>query len=186
MAKIIITEYVSVDGVIEAPGGTESFRHVNWAMEYTRGPEADAFKFEETRASAALLLGRITYEGFAESWPHMEGEFADMFNAMPKYVVSSTLTDPSWNNTHVIGFEAVRDLRARPGGDLVVHGSSQLAQALIEADLVDEIRLLVYPVVLGDGKRLFGPTTDKKPLRLKDCRTFGDGITLLTYEPAAG
>ena len=187
MGRIVVTEYVTLDGVIEAPGGVEDYRHVNWAMDFTRGPEGDSFKLEETRASEALLLGRITYEGFAIAWPTMEGEFADKFNAMPKYVVSSTLTDPEWNNTTVLTGDAAEEaaaLRERLDGDIVVHGSAQLAQALIEHDLVDELRLMLYPLVLGTGKRLFGETSDKKRFELTDARPVGDGITILVYQPA--
>ena len=187
MGRIVVTEYVTLDGVIEAPGGVEDFRHVNWAMDFTRGPEGDEFKLEETRESEALLLGRLTYEGFAIAWPTMEGEFADKFNAMPKYVVSTTLEDPEWNNTTVLRgdpVEAVARLRERLDGDIVVHGSAQLAQALLEHDLVDELRLMLYPLVLGSGKRLFGETSDKKRFSLTDARPVGDGITILVYERA--
>jgi dihydrofolate reductase len=184
MGRIVVTEYVTLDGVIEAPGGTEDYRHVNWAMEFTRGPEGDGFKLDETRASEALLLGRLTYEGFADAWPAMAGEVADKLNAMPKYVVSSTLRDPEWNNTTVLSGDPVAEasaLRERLGGDIVVHGSAQLAQALLEHDLVDELRLMLYPLVLGTGKRLFGETSDKKRFELGDARPVGDGITILVY-----
>jgi dihydrofolate reductase len=186
MGRIVVTEYVTLDGVIEAPGGVEDYRHVNWAMDFTRGPEGDSFKLEETRQSEALLLGRLTYEGFAIAWPTIEGEFADMFNAMPKYVVSSTLTDPEWNNTTVLSGDPVTEasaLRERHDGDVVVHGSAQLVQALLEHDLVDELRLMLYPLVLGTGKRLFGATTDKKRFELTGARPVGDGITILVYRP---
>ena len=169
MGRIVVTEFVSLDGVMEAPGGGEDFRHAGWTFAIDRGEEGEAFKLEETRASAALLLGRRTYEGFAAAWPSMQGEFADKLNAMPKYVVSSTLRDPAWANTTVLEgdvAESVPALKERVEGDVVVHGSAQLAQALLEQDLVDELRLMVFPVVLGTGKRLFGETSDKKPLRL--------------------
>src|SRR5581483_4076886 len=146
-----------------------------------------AFKFDETMASDALLFGRVTYEAFAEVWPHVEGEFADTFNALPKYVVSSTLENPAWSNTTVLGgdlVEAVTGLRQQYERDIVVHGSPQLAQALVEHDLVDELRLLVYPVIVGAGKRLFADTTATKTLRLAETRTFGDGVHLLVYRPA--
>ena len=188
MARIVVTEYISLDGVIEAPGGTEDYKHVNWAMEFDRGPEGQEFKDEETRSSDALLLGRITYEEFAKAWPTMEGEYADKFNSMPKYVVSSTLEEPAWTNTTVLEGDPVEEaskLREGPGGDIVVHGSSQLAQALFEHDLVDELRLMLYPVVLGSGKRLFGDAEDKKRWRLTDSRTVGDGVVILAYQPAA-
>ena len=187
MGRIVITEFVSLDGVMEDPGGSEDFEYGGWSFEYERGDEGDKFKLDETMASDALLLGRVTYEGFADSWPQREGEFADKFNDMPKYVVSSTLTDPDWKNTTVIDgdlADAVAKLRESHDGDVVVHGSAQLAQALIENDLVDEVRLMVFPVVLGKGKRIFGETSAKKPLRLSDTKTVGDGVAILVYEPA--
>jgi dihydrofolate reductase len=186
MGKIVATEYVSLDGVVEAPGGGEEFKHAGWTFEIDRGPEGDKFKLDETLNSEALLLGRVTYEGFAAAWPSMEGEFADRFNAMPKYVVSSTLENPEWNNSTVLKGDVVEEvsrLRRAPGGDIVVHGSPQLVQTLLEHDLIDELRVMVFPVVLGTGKRLFGDTSDKKRLRLTDSRTVGDGIAILIYEP---
>ena len=186
MARIVITEFVSLDGVVEDPGGSEEFKHGGWSFEFDRGAEGDEFKLEETRQSAALLLGRVTYEGFAEAWPSREGEFADIFNSMPKYVVSSTLTDPDWTNTTVLDGDLVQEvskLRDGPDGDVVVHGSAQLAQALIEHDLVDELRLMVFPVVLGTGKRLFGDAGEKKTLELVDSKVVGDGVVILTYRP---
>jgi dihydrofolate reductase len=187
MGKIVATEYVSLDGVVEAPGGGEEFEHAGWTFEIDRGPEGDKFKLDETLNSEALLLGRVTYEGFAAAWPSMEGEFADKFNSMPKYVVSSTLQEPEWNNSTVLKGEVVEEvskLRQRLDGDLVVHGSAQLVQTLIEHDLVDELRVMVFPVVLGTGKRLFGGTSDKKRLRLVDSKTVGDGIAILIYQPS--
>jgi len=188
MGKIVITEFVSLDGVMEAPGGDEDFEHGGWSFEIQRGEEGDAFKVEETMASDALLLGRRTYEGFANAWPSRDGEFADKFNSMPKYVVSSTLTDPEWNNSTVLDGpleESVAELKAKHDGDIVVHGSAQLAQALIENDLVDELRLMVYPVVLGRGKRVFGETSAKKRLRLIDSKVVGDGVNIVTYARAS-
>jgi len=184
MAKIIITEFVSLDGVIEDPGGSEDFRYGGWSFEFDRGDEGNQFKLDETMQSDALLLGRRTYEGFAEAWPSRDGEFADKFNSMPKYVVSTTLKDPEWSNTTVLDgdlAEEVGKLREGDGGNIVVHGSAQLAQALLENDLVDELRLMVFPVVLGDGKRLFGETSDKKTLKLTDSRAVGDGVAILVY-----
>ncbi|PZS11653.1 MAG: pyrimidine reductase [Solirubrobacterales bacterium] len=189
MGNIVVTEFVSLDGVMEDPGGGEGFRHAGWSFEIERGEEGDRFKLEEALAAEALLLGRVTYEGFAAAWPSMQGEFADKFNTMPKYVVSSTLQGPEWSNTTVLRgdlAEEVSKLRQAPGGEIVVHGSAQLAQALIEHDLVDELRLMVFPVVLGTGKRLFGATSDKKRLRLTDSRVVGDGVAILVYEPAGG
>jgi dihydrofolate reductase len=186
MGKIVVTEFVSLDGVMEDPGGAESFKHGGWTFEINRGDEGDKFKLDEALSSEALLLGRTTYEGFAEAWPSREGEFADKFNTMPKYVVSSTLEEPEWNNTTVLKgnvAEEVAKLKQELDGDIVVHGSAQLAQTLVENDLVDELRLMVFPVVLGTGKRLFGDTTDKKPLRLVDSKIVGDGVAILTYQP---
>jgi dihydrofolate reductase len=188
MGRIIATEFISLDGVVEAPGGGEAFEHAGWSFEIDRGDEGNEFKLEETRNTAALLLGRRTYEGFAAAWPEREGEFADLFNGMPKYVVSSTLGEPEWNNTTVIDGdipEQIGKLRESVDGDIVVHGSAQLAQALIEHDLVDELRLMVFPVVLGDGKRLFGDTSDKKRLTLAESKVVGDGVAILVYRPAA-
>jgi dihydrofolate reductase len=186
MGKIVITEFVSLDGVMEAPGGGEDYEHLGWTFDVDRGAEGDKFKLEEAINAEALLLGRTTYEGFAAAWPSMEGEFADKFNGMPKYVVSSTLSEPTWNNTTVLTGDCVADvtkLKDSLDGEIVVHGSAQLAQALIEHDLADELRLMVFPVVLGSGKRLFG-ASGKKPLRLTSSQTAGDGIALLVYEPA--
>ena len=187
MGKIVVTEFVSLDGVMEDPGGSEDFKHGGWTFQIDRGEEGDRFKLDETMDTEALLLGRKTYEGFAEAWPQREGEFADKFNNMPKYVVSSTLKDPAWNNTTVIEgdlAEAVSKLRDELDGDIVVHGSAQLAQALIENGLVDELRLMVFPVVLGSGKRLFGETSDKHSLKLSGSQFVGAGVAILTYQPA--
>src|SRR3982751_5484289 len=184
MGKIVITEFISVDGVIEDPGGSEDFKYGGWAFEFSRGDEGDKFKLDETLRSDALLPGRATYEGFADAWPQREGEFADKFNNMPKYVVSSTLSDPAWTNSTVVEGDleqAVAKLRDEHDGDIVVHGSARLAQALIDKDLVDELRLMVYPVVLGAGKRLFGETSDKKTLKLVESQPVGDGVMILVY-----
>ena len=184
MGRIVITEFVSLDGVMEDPGGAEDFKYGGWTFEIDRG-EGDQFKMEETNNSDALLLGRVTYEGFAAAWPEREGDFADKFNSMPKYVVSSTLKDPSWTNTTVLSgdlVDEVKRVREAHDNDIVVHGSATLAQALIENDLVDEIRLMVFPVVLGRGRRLFGETTDKKRLSLTSSKTVGDGVAIQVYE----
>src|SRR5687767_11399328 len=189
MGRIVVTEFVSLDGVMEGPGGDNNFERGAWSFEFSRGEEGDTFKLEETMGADALLLGRVTYEGFAAAWPQRDGEFADKFNNMPKYVVSSTLTDPEWSNSTVLEGDlgqAVEELRRRHDGDIVVHGSVQLVQALLEQDLVDELRLMVFPVVLGSGKRLFGETSDKKPLRLTESKTVGDGVEILVYEPTRG
>jgi dihydrofolate reductase len=187
VGRIVVTEFMSLDGVIEDPGGAEDFKHGGWSFEFSRGDEGDKFKLDEALSAEALLLGRVTYEGFAKAWPSREGEFADKFNTMPKYVVSSTLEEPEWNNSTVLKgdvAEEVAKLRQEQDGDIVVHGSPRLVQALVEHDLVDELRLMVFPVVLGSGKRLFGDTTDKKTLRLVDSKMVGDGVAILTYAPA--
>jgi dihydrofolate reductase len=189
VGRIVVTEFISLDGVVEAPGGGEGFKHGGWSFEISRGEEGDKFKLDETMSSEALLLGRVTYEGFAEAWPSRTDEFgfADKFNSMPKYVISSTLDDPEWNNSTVLKSDVVDEvtkLKQEQDGDIVVHGSPQLVQTLIENDLVDEYRLMVFPVVLGSGKRLFGETTDKKSLRLVDSKVVGDGVSILVYQPA--
>lgn len=189
MGKIVVTEFVSLDGVMEDPGGGEDYRHGGWTFEIDRGEEGDKFKLEEVMEAEAQLLGRVTYEGFAAAWPTIEDEvgFAEKMNAMPKYVVSSTLTEAGWNNSTVLGgdvAEGVAQLKREVDGVILVAGSAQLVQGLLEHDLLDELRLMVFPVLLGAGKRLFGDLSEKKPLRLTDSRTLGEGIALLTYEPA--
>ena len=184
MGRIVVTEFISLDGVIEAPGGGEDYKYGGWTFEIDRGDEGNQFKLDETLSSAALLLGRRTYEGFAAAWPERDGEFADKFNTMPKYVVSSTLRDPEWTNSTVLSGDVVDEitkLKKEQDGDIVVHGSAQLVQSLIENDLVDELRLMVFPVVLGTGKRLFGETTDKKRLRLSSSTVVGDGVAIQVY-----
>ena len=188
MGRIVVTEFVSLDGVMEAPGGGEDFKYAGWTFDINRGEAGDQFKDEELRDAEALLLGRVTYEGFAKAWPSRKAEpFADKFNSMPKYVVSSTLKKADWNNSTVLK-GSVRDevskLRQRLEGDIYVHGSRQLAQTLLEDDLVDELHLMVFPVVLGTGKRLFGETSDKKRLQLQSSKTVGDGVAILIYKPA--
>jgi dihydrofolate reductase len=187
MGRIVVTEFISLDGVMEAPAG-EDFKHKDWSFQFDRGADGDKFKLDEALDAEALLLGRVTYEGFAAAWPSRQGEFADKFNSMPKYVVSSTLEHPDWNNTTVLNghlVEEISELRQETDGDIYVHGSARLAQTLIEHDLVDEVHLMVFPVVLGTGKRLFGETSDKERLRLTDSKTVGkDGVTILSYQPA--
>jgi dihydrofolate reductase len=187
MGRIVVTEYISIDGVVEAPSGQESFERVGWTDPFKRGPEGDQFKVDETMASDAMLLGRVTYDAFAAVWPSVPGEFAARFNSMPKYVVSRTLENPAWTDTTVLRgdlVEEVTNLRARVAGDIVVHGSPQLAQALIEHDLVDELRLMIYPVIVGAGKRLFADTSIQKNMRLIEAKTFNDGVHLLVYRMA--
>jgi dihydrofolate reductase len=190
VGRIVVTEFVSLDGVIEAPGGGEDYEHAGWTFEIERGEEGDKFKMDELVEADAQLLGRRTYEGFAAAWPSMADDagFADKMNSMPKYVVSSTLKDAEWNNSTILSgdlADEVSKLKQEVDGVILVAGSAQLVQGLIEHDLVDELRLMVFPVVLGKGKRLFGETSGKKPLRLADSKTVGDGIALLTYEQAA-
>ena len=187
MGKIVATEFVSLDGVMEDPGGAEDFKHGGWTFEIERGEEGDKFKLDEVFEAEAQLLGRVTYEGFAAAWPTMEDPvgFADKMNSMPKYVVSSTLQEASWENTTVLSGELadeVAKLHREIDGVILVAGSAQLVQGLLERGLVDELRLMVFPVLLGEGKRLFGDVSEKKPLRLTDSKTLGDGIALLTYE----
>jgi dihydrofolate reductase len=186
MGKIVVTEFVSLDGVMEDPGGAEGFKHGGWAFLFNRGDEGERFKLEETLQSDALLLGRRTYEEFAKAWPTREGEFADRFNAIPKYVYSTTLEDPQWAaTTRVDGdlADVVERLRHEHERDIVVHGSAQLAQALLERGLADELRVMVFPVLLGAGKRLFGEASDKTILRLVSSQVAGDGVVILIYAP---
>ena len=188
MSRIVVSEFVSLDGVMEDPGGSEHFERGGWVFEISQGEGGAQFKLEETMGSDALLLGRKTYDGFAEAWPEREGEFADRFNSMPKYVISSTLENPAWNNSTVLGGDVVDEvtkLRAASGGDIVVHGSARLVQTLIENDLVDELRLMIFPVVLGSGKRLFGETSGKRRMLLAESRTVGEGVTIAIYRPAS-
>jgi dihydrofolate reductase len=189
MGRIVVTEFISLDGVMEAPGGGEDFQRGGWTLDVDQGEDGARFKLDETLDAEAVLLGRVTYERFAAAWPSQQGEFADKFNAMPKYVVSSTLQDPEWTNTTVLSgdvVEQVAKLRQNRDGDIVVHGSAQLVGTLIEHDLLDELRLMVFPVVVGAGKRLFGDTGGTKRLRLADSRTVGDGIAILIYRLPAG
>jgi dihydrofolate reductase len=188
MGKIVVTEFISTDGVIEDPGGSEDYEHGGWSFHYDRGEEGDKFKLDETAASDALLLGRVTYEGFADSWPSRDGEFADKFNSMPKFVVSTTLDTPEWNNSTVISGDVaaqVGKLKDQFANDVVVHGSAQLVNTLKELDIVDEYRLMVFPVVLGRGKRLFADGGDLTPLKLSEAKQVGaDGVIILTYQRA--
>lgn len=187
MGRIVVTEFISLDGVVEAPGG-EDFTYPNWAFAFDRGEEGEQFKVDEALGAEALLLGRRTYEGFAAAWPTYEGELADKYNGMPKYVVSSTLTDPAWNNTRVLAGDLVEEVTAlkdEVDGELQVAGSIRLAQGLIAHDLVDEIHLMTFPVVLGTGRRLFGETPDKTTWKLTGSRTVGEGILITVFERAA-
>ena len=189
--KVVVSEFVSLDGVIEDPGGAEGYRHGGWSFKFNRGPEGDKFKLDELAAADALLLGRVTYQAFAKAWPSIKDPdgFADKMNGIRKYVVSNTLKDSeaTWNNTTVVRGDMaaeVAKLKARSGGDLLVFGSARLAQGLAEHGLADDYRLMVYPVILGSGKRLFADSGKMAALKLVDARPAGDGIVMLTYQPA--
>jgi dihydrofolate reductase len=188
VGTIVVTEFASLDGVMEAPGG-EDFKYKGWSFQFDRGEDGNQFKLDETLEAEALLLGRRTYEGFAAAWPSRSDDagFADKFNSMPKYVISSTLKDPEWNNSRVLDGDVVEEvakLKEEVDGIIQVPGSNQLVHTLIENDLVDELHLMIFPVVLGTGKRVFGETSDMKPLRLTDSKTVGDGVVILIYEKA--
>ncbi len=187
MRKIVVSEFVTLDGVMEDPGGAEKFVHGGWSMAYWHD-EIGKVKFDELFASDALLLGRVTYQGFAAAWPIVTGtgEFGERMNSIPKYVVSTTLEEVSWNNSRLIKgnvAEEVSQLKQQPGQDILVGGSGQLVQALRQHDLVDDYWLLVYPVVLGSGKRLFRDG-DRTNLKLVESRSFPSGVVLLHYQPA--
>jgi dihydrofolate reductase len=190
MGRIVVSEFISLDGVVEDPGGAEGYEHGGWTFTIDRGEEGNQYKVNELFEAEAQLLGRITYDGFAAAWPTMEGmgEFGAKMNNMPKYVVSSTLQNPEWTNTTVLSgdlAEEVSKLKRDVDGMIVVAGSAQLVQGMLEAGLVDELRLMVYPVILGSGKRLFADG-GKVPLRLVDSKTVGEGVAILTYQPANG
>jgi dihydrofolate reductase len=193
MGKIVATEFISLDGVIEDPGGSEDYVHGGWTFEIDRGEEGNEFKLDELEEAAAQLLGRVTYEGFAEAWPGREGDphmggFAKKMNSMPKYVYSATLGSAEWQNTTVLSGDFAADIakvKDEVDGVILVAGSARLVQGLIANDLLDELRLMVFPVILGGGKRLFADDARKVPLTLADARTIGAGIQLLTYERTA-
>jgi dihydrofolate reductase len=188
MGKIVISENVSLDGVIQDPAGAEGFRLGGWVGRVGEQGREEAARvlLDQTLGAEALLLGRRTYEFLAARWPSRGGALADRLNSLPKYVVSSTLEAPGWNNSTILNGDAVDEvskLKHELNGNIVLPGSIQLARTLIEHDLVDELQLMIYPVVLGAGNRLFGETSDKKPMRLLETRTVDD-LALLTYEPA--
>ena len=193
MGRVVVTEFISVDGVIEAPGGGEDFKHGGWSFQFDRGDEGNKFKIDELMEADAQLLGRRTYEGFAAAWPDRPDDevgFTQRMNSMPKYVVSNTLENPSWQNTTVLkgdAVEQVRKLKESGDEDLLVAGSAQLVQALTDAGLVDEYRLMVFPLVIGDGKRLWGETGAPAALRLVETRPVGDeGVLIQRYVPKEG
>ncbi|TMK41836.1 MAG: dihydrofolate reductase [Actinobacteria bacterium] len=190
MSKLVVSEFLTLDGVMEDPGGAEDFDRGGWAFQFERGAAGDKFKLEETMAADALLLGRVTYEGFAKAWPDRTDQvgFADKMNNMPKYVVSRTLERAAWNNSTVLDGDVageVAKLKEQGGGEIVVAGSAMLVQTLIEHQLVDEYRLMVFPVVLGAGKRLFADTGTTNALRLAQSQAVGDGVLILTYHPVS-
>jgi dihydrofolate reductase len=186
-AKLIVSEFVTLDGVMEAPGGEAGHPHSGWVFDFM-SPEQEQYKLRETLDAESLLLGRKTYEGFSEAWPERGGPFADKMNAMPKYVASTTLTDPAWDNTTVLERDvpdAVRKLKDDSDGPILVAGSRTLVHALYEHDLVDEWRLMVFPVVVGSGIRVFPDSSDKKAaLKLADSQAFPSGVVVNTYHPA--
>ncbi|HKV32651.1 MAG TPA: dihydrofolate reductase family protein [Candidatus Dormibacteraeota bacterium] len=188
MARIVVTEFVSLDGVMEDPGGSEHSQHGAWTFKFNRGEEGNKFKMDETNNAQAQLLGRVTYEGFAAAWPQRSGDpFSDKFNSMPKYVISRTLKKADWNNSTILNgsvVEEVKNLKQRLKGDILVSGSAKLVQTLIKNDLIDQLNLMVFPVILGSGKRLFADTTEMKTLRLAESKPVGDGILILVYRPA--
>ncbi len=191
MRRLLVSEFVTADGVMDGPGGDPSAPRGGWAFQFNRGEDGDQFKRDELTASDALLLGRITYEGFAAAWPGRSDEFgfAEKFNSMPKYVVSSTLSEPlEWNNAHLLKgdlVEEVTELKQQDGGDIMVNGSAQLVQALADNDLVDVYHLMVFPTILGAGKRLFADTPAAMPLRLIEAKPVGsEGVLTMIYERA--
>jgi dihydrofolate reductase len=186
MSRIVVSQFVSVDGVIEDPVGMEELGRGDWTRA-SSGPEGGKYKVDEIMDAAAMLLGRKTYEGYAAAWPGRDGEYADKLNGMPKYVVSSTLSDPEWSNTTVLhgdAASAVGKLKEQVDGDILVQGSAQLTYTLMEHDLVDEWRLMIFPIVVGAGKRFFGDPGKAVDLRLVESRAVGEGVAILTYEPA--
>jgi len=188
MGRIVVTEFVSLDGVFEDPGGSENYEHGGWTFEYDRGDDGNKFKLDELMDADVQLLGRVTYEGFAAAWPSREGPFADKLNNDPKYVVSNTLTDPQWQNTTVVSGDVVgglKKLRDETEGSILVSGSGTLVNTLLENDLVDELRLMVFPTILGRGKRLFPDGIDRLKFTLGEVRTVGpDGVQVQVYEKA--
>jgi dihydrofolate reductase len=188
MGKLVVTEFVSIDGVFEDPGGAEDYEHGGWTFEYDRGEDGNKFKLDELTEAEVQLLGRVTYEGFAAAWPSREGPFAEKLNNDPKYVVSTTLKNPDWENTTVISgdvVEGVSKLKDQTEGTILVAGSGTLVRTLLAADLVDELRLMVFPTVLGRGERLFPDGIDRLKFNLAESRTVGpDGVQVQVYARA--
>jgi dihydrofolate reductase len=188
MGKLVVTEFMSIDGVIEDPGGSENYEYGGWTFEYDRGEDGNQFKLDELTDASVQLFGRVTYEGFAAAWPSREGPFAEKLNSDPKYVVSTTLQDPTWQNTTVISDdvpEEVANIKASTDGTVLVAGSATLVATLLANDLVDELRLMVFPTVLGRGKRMFPDGIDRLKFRLTEVRTVGpDGVQVQVYERA--
>jgi dihydrofolate reductase len=188
MGTLAVTEFVSLDGVFEDPGGAEQYEHGGWTFEYDRGQDGDQFKLDELTEAKVHLLGRITYEGFAKAWPTREGPFAEKLNGDPKIVVSSTLADPAWNNTSVLSGDVVAGvskLKDETDGVILVAGSGSLVGTLLGAGLVDELRLMVFPTVLGRGRRLFPEGIDRLKMQLAESRTVGpDGVQIQIYRTA--
>ena len=187
MRKLIVSEFVTLDGVMEGPGGEGDHPHAGWVFDFF-GPEQEKYKLEETLEADVLLLGRVTYEGFSQAWPDRGGEFADKMNAMPKYVASTTLQDLEWNNSTLLKgdvADAVTELKQEDGGPILVAGSRTLVHTLMEHGLVDEYRLMIHPVVVGGGMRLFADTRDKTVLKLADTQAFATGVVVHTYHPDA-
>jgi len=189
MGKLVVTEFVSIDGVFEDPGGAEDYEYGGWTFEYDRGEDGNQFKLDELMEADAQLLGRVTYEGFAAAWPSREGPFADKLNNDPKYVVSTTITEPEWQNTTVISTDVtdrISQLKAETDGTVLVAGSGTLVETLLGADLVDELRLMVFPTILGRGRRVFPDGIDRLKLKLVESRTVGpDGVLVQIYERAS-
>jgi dihydrofolate reductase len=187
MRRIVVSEFVTLDGVMEAPGGEPGHPHSGWVFDFI-GEEQLQYKLDEVLEAESLLIGRVTYESFAGAWPERSGQFADKMNAMPKYVVSTTLQNPEWHNSVVIAGDVVGDiirLKQQAGGPILVGGSRTLVHTLMEHDLVDEFRLMIFPVILGSGRRLFPETPTKTTLRLVDSRSFNSGVVVHTYHPGA-
>jgi dihydrofolate reductase len=189
MGNLVVSQFVTLDGVFQDPGGTGELGRGGWSFKGDRGPEGMEFKLQEIRAAGALLLGRVTYEGFAQAWPSMPSDefgYTDKMNSMPKFVVSSTLQQADWNNSTILRGDIEHEVRAikqRIDGDILINGSGQLVEALLRHDLIDEFRLMICPIVLGSGKRLFPDIGEEISLRLVDTIKSGDSL-ILTYQPA--